>query len=197
MVSSRQNVKVSQHNVLVDRMILEEGRARSLSVEDESGGTAASRKSYGRGRRAGAAAAGVVDPSRGQQRGRDAGLACACTLTRKLAWLHVVHPIKGHQSAQALREGLPCHPSAPAVASMYVCMCSCWEYTIQSLMHLVTTMMTTLAKTFVGMMHKSATLYMLLAGVAPTAGADGESGVSMHKPSTAVASTHQPTLLYA
>ena len=62
----------------------------------------------------------MVDPSRGQQRGRDAGLAFACTLTRKLAWLHVVHPIKGNQSAQAVREGLPCHPSAPAVASRRV-----------------------------------------------------------------------------
>ena len=32
-VSSRQNVRVSQHHVLVDRTILEEGRARSLSVD--------------------------------------------------------------------------------------------------------------------------------------------------------------------
>ena len=71
----------------------------------------------GGGKGAGAAVPGVVDPSRGQQRGRDAGLAFACTLTRKQAWLHVVHPIKGHQLAQAVREGLPCHPSALALAS--------------------------------------------------------------------------------
>ena len=32
-VSSRQNIKVSQHHVMVDRTILEEGRARSLSVD--------------------------------------------------------------------------------------------------------------------------------------------------------------------
>ena len=51
--------------------------------EEVSGGTAAARKSYGRGRGAGAAAPGVVDPSRGQQRGRGAGLAFACTLTCK------------------------------------------------------------------------------------------------------------------
>ena len=39
-VSSRQNIKVSQHHVLVDRTSLEEGGARSLSVDpaDQFGG---------------------------------------------------------------------------------------------------------------------------------------------------------------
>ena len=74
--------------------------------EEESRGTAAARKSYGRGRGAGAAAPGVVDPSRGEQRGRDAGLAFACTLTRKLAWLHVVQPIKGHHAIHPRLSGI-------------------------------------------------------------------------------------------
>ena len=38
-----------------------------------------------------AAAPGVADTSRGQQRGRDAELEFVCTLTRKLAWLGAVH----------------------------------------------------------------------------------------------------------
>ena len=51
--------------------------------EEESGGSAAAQKRYGRGRGAGSAAPGVVDPERGQQLGRDAGLAFACTLSCK------------------------------------------------------------------------------------------------------------------
>ena len=99
---------------------------RKAVREEESGGTVAARKSYRRERGAGAAAPGVVDPSRGDAGRRDAGLAFVCTLTCKLAWLHVVHPIKGHQSAQAVREGLPCHPSAPAVVDVNK-MCS-WSH---------------------------------------------------------------------
>ena len=85
----------------------------------------------------GGAAPGEVDTSWGQQWGRttpglgrrggggvNAELAFAYTLTRKLAWLHVGHLIKGHQSAQAVREGLPCHASAPAVASR---LCLAWQ----------------------------------------------------------------------
>ena len=45
------------------------------------------------------------------------GLAVVYTPRHTLAWLHVGHIIKGHQSAQAFWEGLPCRPAAPAAAS--------------------------------------------------------------------------------
>ena len=34
-----------------------------------------------------------------------------------LAWPHVGHIMKGHQSVQAVREGQPCRPAVPAAAS--------------------------------------------------------------------------------
>ena len=47
---------------------------------------------------------------------RHAGLAGAYTTWHTLAWLHVGSIIKGHQSAQAGREGLPCRAVAAAAA---------------------------------------------------------------------------------
>ena len=68
-------------------------------------------------------AAGEVNLSVGTSLGgggggcwRHAGLAGAYTTWHTLAWLHVGSIIKGHQSAQAGREGLPCRAVAAAAA---------------------------------------------------------------------------------
>ena len=81
----------------------------------ESRGTAVARKRQGRGGRRREWSTHRGDSSGGGQ--PPARIAFTCTLTRKNAWLHVWHPIKGHPLAQAVREGLSCRPSAPALAA--------------------------------------------------------------------------------
>ena len=85
--------------------------------EDAGVGGGSGRGNEGGMRMYGGGGWGLTSGDKVGGRRRHAGLAVAYTPRHKLAWLHVAHNIKRHQSAQALTERLLCRPAAYAGAS--------------------------------------------------------------------------------